>query len=188
MTIGRWLLQFCFGTSQELWDNIRLQQRKQTQVTLSRSAWLRSMKILMSPDSLSFYQLISYTHFELRTEGLSMVRCSCLCVFTRSTLPSPATESLLPNLRGFQCRRFPGCLKKWDGVYSGCKEVTCDTWFPHKSGAVLWELGQLFYHFLWFLWFKLLLGGGFKHFLCSSLFGGNDPNWLIFLRWVETTN
>lgn len=98
---------------------------------------LRSMKILMSPDSLSFYQLISYTHFELRTEGLSMVRCSCLCVFTRSTLPSPATESLLPNLRGFQCRRFPGCLKKWDGVYSGCKEVTCDTWFPHKSGAVL---------------------------------------------------
>ena len=32
------------------------------------------------------------------------------------------------------------------------------------------------------------LGGGFKNFLCSSLFGEDDPIWLIFFRWVETTN
>ena len=32
------------------------------------------------------------------------------------------------------------------------------------------------------------LGGGFKYFLFSPLLGpGNDPNWLIFFRWVETT-
>ena len=33
------------------------------------------------------------------------------------------------------------------------------------------------------------LGGGFKYFLFSPLPGwGNDPIWLIFFRWVETTN
>ena len=26
------------------------------------------------------------------------------------------------------------------------------------------------------------LGGGFKYFLCSPLFGGNDPFWLIFFN------
>ena len=31
------------------------------------------------------------------------------------------------------------------------------------------------------------LGGGFKYFLFSPLFGGNYPIWLIFLKWVETT-
>ena len=33
-----------------------------------------------------------------------------------------------------------------------------------------------------------LLGGGFKYFVFSPLFGGNDPIWLIFFKWVETTN
>ncbi len=32
------------------------------------------------------------------------------------------------------------------------------------------------------------LGGGFKYFLFLSLLGGNHPIWLIFFRWVETTN
>ena len=32
------------------------------------------------------------------------------------------------------------------------------------------------------------LGDGFKHFLFLSLPGENDPIWLIFFRWVETTN
>ena len=31
------------------------------------------------------------------------------------------------------------------------------------------------------------LGGGFIFFF-SPLLGDNDPNWLIFFRWVETTN
>ena len=42
------------------------------------------------------------------------------------------------------------------------------------------------------VWFKkLCLGGGFKHFVFSTLFGdiwGRFPIWLIFFRWVETTN
>ena len=34
-----------------------------------------------------------------------------------------------------------------------------------------------------------MLGGGFKHFLCSSLFGEDEPILtIIFFRWVETTN
>ena len=33
-----------------------------------------------------------------------------------------------------------------------------------------------------------LIYGGFKYFQFSFLFGGNDPIWLIVLRWVETTN
>ena len=32
-----------------------------------------------------------------------------------------------------------------------------------------------------------MLAGGFKYFSFSSLFG-EDPIWLIFFRWVETTN
>ncbi len=32
------------------------------------------------------------------------------------------------------------------------------------------------------------LGGGFKHFLCSPPIWGRCPIWLIFFRWVETTN
>ena len=50
-----------------------------------------------------------------------------------------------------------------------------------------------------FQWFQLmtgsyvkaLLGGGFKDLLCSPLFGEDSirfPFWLIFFRWVETTN
>ena len=34
----------------------------------------------------------------------------------------------------------------------------------------------------------LFLGGGFIHFLCSPLFGEDFQFWLIFFRWVETTN
>ena len=38
-------------------------------------------------------------------------------------------------------------------------------------------------------WFPARLGGGnSKYFLFSSLPGGNDPIWLIFFKWVETTN
>ena len=33
-----------------------------------------------------------------------------------------------------------------------------------------------------------LLGGGFKYFLFSPLFWGRFPIWLIFFRWVATTN
>ena len=32
------------------------------------------------------------------------------------------------------------------------------------------------------------LGGGFKHFFMFNPTWGNDPIWLIFFRWVETTN
>ena len=32
------------------------------------------------------------------------------------------------------------------------------------------------------------LGGGFKYFLCSSLLGEMIEIWLIFFKWVETTN
>ena len=31
------------------------------------------------------------------------------------------------------------------------------------------------------------LGGGFKHFLCSSLLGEDDPISLIFFKWVGST-
>ena len=31
------------------------------------------------------------------------------------------------------------------------------------------------------------LVGGFKYFLFSPLFGGNDPFWLIFFKWVGST-
>ena len=32
------------------------------------------------------------------------------------------------------------------------------------------------------------LGGGFKYFFIFTATWGNDPIWLIFFRWVETTN
>ena len=38
------------------------------------------------------------------------------------------------------------------------------------------------------VYINIQLGGGFKYFLCSPLFGGWFPFWLIFLNWVETTN
>ena len=34
-------------------------------------------------------------------------------------------------------------------------------------------------------WIYDLLGGGFKYFLFSPLFG-NDAIWLVFFKWVET--
>ena len=33
-----------------------------------------------------------------------------------------------------------------------------------------------------------ILGGGFKDFFSFTPTWGNDPIWLIFIRWVETTN
>ena len=39
---------------------------------------------------------------------------------------------------------------------------------------------------VWFL--HNFLGGGFKYVLFSPLFWGNVQFWLIFFRWVETTN
>ena len=32
------------------------------------------------------------------------------------------------------------------------------------------------------------LGGGFTYFLFSTPTWGNDPIWLIFFKWIETTN
>ena len=32
------------------------------------------------------------------------------------------------------------------------------------------------------------LGGGFKYFYFHPEIWGNDPIWLIFFKWVETTN
>ena len=37
------------------------------------------------------------------------------------------------------------------------------------------------------IYYKLKLGGGFKYFLFSSLFGEGFPFWLIFFRWVGST-
>jgi len=39
-----------------------------------------------------------------------------------------------------------------------------------------------------FLFSQGLLGGGFKYFLFSPLPWGDDPIWLTFFKWVETTN
>ena len=38
-----------------------------------------------------------------------------------------------------------------------------------------------------FFWICSNLGGGFKYFLFSPLFGEDSKFWLIFFRWVETT-
>ena len=40
----------------------------------------------------------------------------------------------------------------------------------------------------WFIVDKGRLGGGFKYFLMFIPIWGNDPIWLIFFRWVKTTN
>ena len=61
-----------------------------------------------------------------------------------------------------------------------------DVWhmFWHRSNVVVvvlenaWKSGP----------FTTSLGGGFKSFLFSPLFRGRFPFWLIFFRWVETTN
>ena len=37
-------------------------------------------------------------------------------------------------------------------------------------------------------WKGYLGVGGFKHFVIFTPIWGNDPIWLIFFRWVETTN
>ena len=41
-------------------------------------------------------------------------------------------------------------------------------------------------------WWKIdaqpMLGGGFRYFLFSSLFGEDEPILTIFFNWVETTN
>ena len=34
----------------------------------------------------------------------------------------------------------------------------------------------------------MLLGGGFKHVCIFTFTWENDPIWLIFLNWAETTN
>ena len=44
----------------------------------------------------------------------------------------------------------------------------------------LWIIN--FYHF------NRKLVGGFKYFLFFTPTSGNDPIWLIFFKWVETTN
>ena len=39
-----------------------------------------------------------------------------------------------------------------------------------------------------YIWYIDILGGGFKDFFSFTPTWGNDPIWLIFIRWVETTN
>ena len=60
-------------------------------------------------------------------------------------------------------------------------------WIPKSLSS--WEVhgwqGLWLYWKLWWLRF-LGLAGGFSFF--SSLLGGRFPFWLIFFKWVETTN
>ena len=37
-------------------------------------------------------------------------------------------------------------------------------------------------------WVNISLDGGFKYFFIFTPTWGNDPIWLIFFKWVETTN
>ena len=67
-----------------------------------------------------------------------------------------------------------GWKKRWASRWSLSRGIA-------KSGKSGWQQG----------WLNYYLAGCFKYFLCSSLFiptWGNDPIWLIFFRWVETTN
>ena len=109
----------------------------------------------------------------------------------------------------------PKHLQAWSQFWVLKIQVTCQgfrkgdlhkTWVIIQVGSMCWELQYLpwepktmkFEGFTppisWVItpknegFAKGYLGGGFKDFLCSSLFGENDPIWLIFLKWVETTN
>ena len=55
----------------------------------------------------------------------------------------------------------------------------CFSWFKclTASSTTFWDHAKVS---AW--WWQL------KYFLCSSLLGGRFPFWLIFFRWVETTN
>ena len=39
----------------------------------------------------------------------------------------------------------------------------------------------------WCFMFSVILGGGFKYFLCSPLLWGRFPFWFIFFKWVGST-
>ena len=57
--------------------------------------------------------------------------------------------------------------------------VGCKNYWP-KNWKKEWAIERSF---------KLILGGGFKYVLyVQTPIWGNDPIWLLFLRWVETTN
>ena len=80
--------------------------------------------------------------------------------------------------------------------------------FGSSMACFLWETWDLPFHFLmkWMKWncgtnencyispgyfcetIFLKLGGGFKHFFIFTPIWGRFPIWLIFFRWVETTN
>ena len=84
---------------------------------------------------------------------------------------------------------------------------------PKLTGKSCWKIGKtwakrkawwLIFHFIHFQRRNVLVSGrvyvcstqpavgylygGFKYVLCSPLLGERFPIWLIFFRWVETTN
>ena len=54
--------------------------------------------------------------------------------------------------------------------------------FGCLSSRMWWQVIGVWVVFVGFL------GGGFKYFFIFTPTWGNDPIWLIFFKWVETTN
>ena len=74
--------------------------------------------------------------------------------------------------------------KKWDLNPFRSHPVWEDDMGPIHKGTRIFR--GFFYHLPWTESYYYC--GGFKYFLFSPLFGEDSHFWLIFFRWVETTN
>ena len=96
-------------------------------------------------------------------------------IFFASVIAIPPHKDRNSRVLGW-FSRFVGCVFRWPHASRSMRQ--CPTVETRKT------TGPMMGH-----WSGLcFLGGGFKYFLFSSPIWGRIPIWLIFFKWVETTN
>ena len=100
---------------------------------------------------------------------------------------------------------FPAILAKHQGRWVTCDAIFCimlhvicgvldvqhlEFWMFNTTNLQkwLWCKGILSKWEPRTLGWGIFLGGGFRYFFIVTPIWGNDPIWLIFFKWVETTN
>ena len=87
------------------------------------------------------------------------------------------------------CFRMPnlgsGCCWEIPRISMMCQVLSLPKRLARRSGVKLWRITM---STPWWVLFSILAGCWFGTFSIFPYIGNNHPNWLIFFRWVETTN
>ena len=93
-------------------------------------------------------------------------------------------------LRCSRCCRWNdvSTAKAWNAPSSIFRPLRCDERWKVGETCIVLRDRFLGYKQITYIKKYIYLDGGFKMFFIFTLTWGNDPIWLIFFKWVETTN